>query len=176
MKCPNQTVSRLSALQESRPVFTVRPTYNPTKPRAYGTTKAVVAAAFNECGGPKRVADLIERKAGQVNAYSDPDSPSNLSFEQARILTKAGAQAFVEDLCSQAGGAFMPAGIAPEPFPALASDSSIAHGEFVSRVLLALSDGQINGRERLDILRELDEAIRILIEARTKLASSVVAN
>lgn len=61
--------------------------YAPTKPREYGSTKALVARLIDEAGGAKQAAFIVERASSQVYAYADPDVDAQISLDMARRLS-----------------------------------------------------------------------------------------
>ncbi len=146
--------------------------FRPYKERRYFTTKEVVTRLFDQAGGIKRAAHILDRSPTQTTAYSDPGTTDEITYDMVRrLIESTGATAPVEDAAALAGGVFVP--IMPEPgnFEHLIARSSKEWGEFIGLIVQAHAAGKIAKLERPDILKELDSLIRTLVSARSLIIS-----
>lgn len=146
--------------------------FSPTKPREYGTTKELVARLIDEAGGVKRAAFLCGRAVSQVYAYADPAVEAQMSLDMARRLSVAARSTILaDDAAAISGGVFMPVTPSNDPIAELSAKSAEEHGELMSALMRALSDGKITDIEARELLAELDENLRALVAMRAKLVS-----
>jgi len=138
-------------------------------PRRHGSTEAVISRAVETLGGLKPAAALIQRSVSALHQTTNPNIPHSLGYEHVRKMTQAGADAFVEDLCAIAGGAFLPQAKPNADFASLISTYCGEHGELLARSVAAIADGKVTSIESADLLRDIDDAIRALIAARVRL-------
>jgi hypothetical protein len=147
----------------------MRLNFQPNKTAKPGSTEAVLRRAYHEAGGPKGVAERIGARRAQVYNYADPDHPSAIRHDQVRALVRAGAREPVHDLCALAGGHFVPAEASAGTAAALAGQGAREHGAFAETLIVALDDGRIEKSEAAALAAQLDDVIRVLVCARTKL-------
>lgn len=143
------------------------------KPRAYGTTEAVIASAFDQAGGVKVVCDLLGLKPSIVYGFTDDKREDcELSLDRARRVAQfTGATAFAEDFCALAGGVFLsPEKMGEgEDLADLGGDIGHSIADFVGELLKAIADGNISNAERAGLRQRLDKAIAFLVAARGRL-------
>src|SRR5690606_24202419 len=76
--------------------------FKPMKPRTPGSLHHALTRAINQVGGLPTAADLIQRQENWLYKAADPDvderRKATLSYEEARTLTRSGAEALAEDL------------------------------------------------------------------------------
>jgi hypothetical protein len=141
--------------------------FRPMKPRETDTPKAVVSDLFDQVGGVKEVIVRLGVGKSQAYAYTDPQSPEELSFARTAALTGPGASAAAEYLASRAGGVFcaLPGSTGGCPI-SLTAESMREHGEAIAATLETLKDKQPTPVARAKALREIDESICALIALR----------
>jgi len=151
-------------------------TFNPMKPRVYGTAKAAVAQVFEEAGGVVAVMELLELSRTRVYAFSDPNDDAELSFARIAKLTESGnATAAAEHLSGLAGGVYLPVAPAAESdWHTMAGHASRKNARVISRLLDALSPeddtpGEVTAEEARELLKLVDEQLSVLALARAKL-------
>lgn len=138
------------------------------KPREYASTKDVVSRLYDEAGGLKRVAHVLERGLSQAAAYADPAETAQISFDQVRRVTSPAATAAAEDLAALAGGAFVPGELAEGSLTELFARSAEEWGQVVAEVMRAYGDGHLCARDRERIHREVDDVCRALMALRSR--------
>lgn len=146
--------------------------FEPMKPRVYGDTKTVVAAAVGQGGGAKAVADFLQRSLSVVYGYTDPlVERSDLSLDQARRMTQyQRVTAFAEDLATLAGGTFVPAaGSADKSISeyTVIANRDVTH--LVELLMAALEDGRIDEAEQAVLLPVVDDLHRDVTALRNRL-------
>lgn len=169
----------MPAKKPNRPALHVQPehaapvmAFEPMKPRRYGDTKTVVAAAVGQAGGAKAVADFLQRSLSVIYGYTDPQvERSDMSLDQARRMTQyQGVTAFAEDLAALAGGTFVPgdggAGKSVCEYTLIAN-RDVTH--LVGLLVAALEDGRIDDAERATLLPVVDTLHKDITSLRNRL-------
>jgi hypothetical protein len=133
--------------------------FRPMKRREADTPKGAISDLFDQVGGVKEVQVRLGVGKSQAYAYTDPQSPEELSFARAAALTGPGASAAAEYLASRAGGVFcaLPAGPGGCPM-AMTADAVREHGEAVAAALEALT-GKPTAAAKAKVRKELEESI-----------------
>lgn len=145
-------------------------TFNPNKRREPGSTKAVVSALVDECGGAKEAAFLLGIGYSTVHGFTDPDCDQQISFDRVRRLVMArGAASPVADLAALAGGVFMPIQPSAQPIAELSAKSIEEHGEMMAALIRFSADGALSRGEAALLLEELDQHLRAAVALRSKL-------
>lgn len=144
--------------------------YRTNKPREYGSDADIVSRSMAELG-PKELAHRIKVSRSRLHQLSDPDHPHPLTARHFLALVKAGARTPVEEVCAAAGGAFMPGAPSNETVPAMAAKSAREHAEFIAELLRAVEDGRITARERLVLIKAIDDEVRTLCAVRAHLVA-----
>lgn len=165
-KQPNRP-SRQTHLERGATV----PAFKPMKPRPYGELKHVVAQAVAEAGGIEQSAALLQTSPKSVYNYTDPRDKTNITMEQARILTRFGkAAAFAEEFAALAGGTFVPgdggAGKSICEYTLIAN-RDVTH--LVGLLVAALEDGRIDDAERATLLPVVDTLHKDITSLRNRL-------
>ena len=151
--------------------------FRPTKPRAYDDTQGVVSRGFDELG-VKTAAFELGLKLSRTYELADPDKgKAQMSYEQARRLTLAGATAFADDLAALAGGrcgAARTCGKArQESFGEAMAREERDHGSATALLMRhADSAERLSAGERDELKRRLDAVIADLTLARRKLSET----
>lgn len=146
--------------------------FKPTKPRPAGSSYAAISRSFDQVGGLDTAADIIQRSPNWCYTAADPDverrREAKLSYEESRMLSRAGATALAEDLALLAGGAFLPPipATAPAALQAALAAYAKESGEVLSEIILRAADGRFDRRDAEAALREIDEALRALMNVR----------
>lgn len=147
--------------------------FRPVKPRAYGSTKAVVAEAFDQMGGVERVKVILDLGKTQTYGFTDPEARgSDLSLDAARRLTEiTHANTFACDFAQLAGGIFLkPDSLADgEALADLGGDISKSIADLVADLLTAIWDGTVTERERVDLMRRCDIGTAAMLALRARL-------
>lgn len=145
--------------------------YQPTKPRDYGTTKAVVARLIDDAGGAKQAAFIVDRAASQVYAYADPDVDAQMTLDMARRLAAASSsRALADDAAAMAGGVFMPISVDENSVAQLAAQRAHEHGRVTTQLFISLADSNISPSEARDLVGRVDDELRALVGLRAHLA------
>lgn len=148
--------------------------FSPTKPRDYGTTKAVVARLIDDAGGAKQAAFIVERAASHVYAYADPDVDAQMTLDMARRLAAAtDSNALAEDAAALAGGVFMPIRPDESALSDIAASNAHEHGRVMTGLFAAMADKHVSSREARDLLPKVDDHLRSLVAMRAKLVSII---
>lgn len=144
--------------------------FRPYKKRETGSTKALFGAMAEEAGGIERAGFLIGVGRSQAYAFADPaETDRNISLDQARRLALAlSSRAYAEDASALAGGFFCPAEPGGE-VAALSALGALKFGQFTARLLAALGDGQVDARERAELLDLLNQLLAALSACRGRL-------
>lgn len=145
--------------------------YHPTISRSPGSIAGVVARAFNDQGGPKRIAEKLSRNLSTVHAWAHPNGAVRISYEHARELTRLGSSAFAADLAGVSGGSYVPGDVPTDEFHVLAARTALLQASFVAKTVEAMADGKISNEERAALIAELDSSIANMIATRAKLIS-----
>jgi hypothetical protein len=143
--------------------------FRPMKPRASGSTKDVVTRLVDESGGLKEAAFRLERGVSVVAAYTDPDHPQHINYDQVRRLTGPESTAAAEDLASLAGGVFLPLVGVECTFQQAIAASAIEQGELVAAVIQAQQDGRICALDRSVVSKAIEQVMRELARAHATL-------
>lgn len=151
-----------------------RAPFRPVKPRVVGTPKAAVSALVDQAGGIPHV--MVRLGIGQSDAYAwtDPQSPKEMSFARVAALTGPDGTAGVEYLAQLAGGLFLPMPRHATPIGSLTAEAVRRHGTAAARLIEALADNKLSQAEARAALPELDSAVRALALLRSTVAD--VAN
>ena len=155
------------------------PAFNAIKPREYGTTKAVVARAFDQAGGAKRVAAFFDLGLSQTYGFTDPEARgSDLTLDRARRLTfLEGVTSFADDMAALAGGVFL----APEKvfngqaLAKIGGDLGRNVADVVAEILTAVEDGKLDRTERAELRARTDVAISTLVALRARLMAGDIS-
>ena len=153
--------------------------FNPVKERPYGEPKEVVARLFEESGGVPQVMEILELSRTRVYALADPDSTNEISYARVSKLTETGACAAAQHLAALAGGIFLPVDKADEAnWLELAGQVSRKNAQNIAALMDSLSEterspGKVDQEEARELLKILDDQLRILAMQRAKL--SVIA-
>ncbi|MBR2813451.1 MAG: hypothetical protein IKE60_02290 [Reyranella sp.] len=145
-----------------------RPAFKPVKRQDPELPKAAIARLIDQAGGAKNVCIAIGRSLSQTYAYADQAVSDEMTFAQVVALTAPTATAGAEYLSLRAGGVFVP--IAPsdsDDLGAHTAESIKQSGEACAEIVQAMADGVIEEHERPNAIRELDEAIRALVQLRS---------
>ena len=155
------------------------PVMRSVKPRDYGSTKAVVTAAFAEAGGAKRLCAFFDLGLSTVYGFTDPDAKGcDLSLDRARRLTfLEGVHAFADDFAALAGGVFLTPDIAHqgEMLADIGGDLAKVVAEVVAEILKATQDGNLDVDERRELRRRTDGAIAVLVALRGRVMDGSVS-
>lgn len=150
-------------------------TFKPTKQRDVDSPKGALAELYDQHGGVKRVMVRLGIGQSQAYAYTDPQSPEEISFAKLCALTTPLATAGAELLCRLAGGVFVPV-LTAEDVSTLSitavAEQSKEQGEAVAAVLHAIADSIVTPQERNTTLTEIDEAIRGLVKLRAGIVAA----
>lgn len=138
--------------------------YRTNKVIPEGTTKAVIARLFDEAAGEegmKGVSFLLD--LSMTRAYQLQDE-ATLTLDQAARLTFIGkTPVAAEYLAALAGGQFVPVAPISECISVLVQRIAKENGDVMQAAVSAISEG----REKCGALvKEIDDAIRVLIAAR----------
>ncbi|MFZ0269922.1 hypothetical protein [Caulobacter sp.] len=153
--------------------------FRPTKPRVPGTLQAALTRAIDQLHGLDHAAELIDRGRDWLYSAADPDrekgKQANLSYAEARTLSRHGATALAEDLALLAGGVFLPPVPATAPAAIHMALAQYAHesGEAISLMISRVADGVFDVPDAKAALKEIDEALRAMMALRA-LAASVL--
>lgn len=133
--------------------------FRPMKRREADTPKGVVSDLFDQVGGVKEVQVRLGIGKSQAYAYTDPQSPEELSFARAAALTTPSSPAAAEYLASRAGGIFcaLPGATGGCPMT-LTADAVREHGEAVAAALEAQGK-QLTPAAKAKVRKELVESI-----------------
>ena len=151
-------------------------TFRPVKPREHGSTAEVVGRAYEQIGGAKRAAIVMGGLGlSQTYGYTDPAvRDANISLDQARQLTVAGATSFAEIFALEAGGYFTPggerSGLGVNELLARAEE---AQAQIVANYLRGLEAGKPPSNR--DILKLIDATLRAVAELRAELHAGLSA-
>lgn len=139
-----------------------RPAFSPMKPRAVGTPKAAVSDLVNQAGGIERV--MVKLSIGQAEAYAwtDPQSPKEITFARVAALTGEACTAGAEYLARLAGGLFLPMPRRDTPIGSLTAESMRRHGAAAAGLIEALADSKLSQAEAQKALPDIDAALRAL--------------
>ncbi len=139
-----------------------RRAFRPVKPRIVGTPKAAVCALIDQAGGIPRV--MVKLGIGQSDAYAwtDPQSPKEMSFARVAALTAPECTAGAEYLVQLAGGIFLPMPRHDTPIGRLTAEAMRRHGTAAARLIEALADQKLTPAEAAQALPELAGALRAL--------------
>lgn len=153
--------------------------FRPVKPRAPGTLHLALTTAINQVGGLAPAADLIQRSESWLYTAADPDverrREAKLSYEEARTLSRAGAAALAEDLALLAGGVFLPPppDTAPHALQMALSAYAAESGEALGEVIRRAADGDFSKSDARAALKEIDDALRALMNLRAIAVSTL---
>ncbi len=152
-----------------------RQVFNPRSPAEYGTDKAVLAAMYEDIGGPKRAAVVLGYGATKTYDLANPDHPEEtVQYRHMRQLTVAGGTAAAEDLAHLAGGVFLPLPKAGEGVLAgLTAEMLRQSGMTAAELMQAMLDGKVTRDEALAGLQSLDELQVLLSTMRAHLQGIV---
>lgn len=145
-----------------------RPAFKPVKRQDPELPKAAVALLIDQAGGVKNACITISRSPSQIYAYADQAVSDEMTFAQVVALTTPASPACAEYLSLRAGGVFVP--IAPagdDDLGAHTAESIKQSGEACAEIVQAMANGVIDDHERPNAIRELDEAIRALVNLRS---------
>lgn len=147
-----------------------RAPFTPVKPRAVGTPKAAVSSLVAQAGGIPHV--MVKLGIGQSDAYAwtDPQSPKEMSFARVAALTGPDCTAGAEYLAQLAGGLFLPMPSAKTPIGSLTAETVRRHGAAAARLVEALADNKLSQAEAAGALPEIDQALRALALLRSTVA------
>mgnify|MGYP000393800162 FL=1 len=148
-----------------------RPAFKPVKRQDPELPKAAIARLIEQAGGVKNACIAIGRSLSQTYAYADQAVGDEMSFAQVVALTSATAPAGAEYLALRAGGVFLPIAPAEADIGKHTAESIKQSGEACAAIVVAMCDGVIDDAERPNVVRELDEAIRTLVQLRLAVAS-----
>ncbi len=153
-----------------------RPSFRPVKPRAVGTPKAAVSQLVEQAGGIPHV--MVKLGIGQSDAYAwtDPQSPKEMSFARVAALTSPDCTAGVEYLAQLAGGLFLPMPRADTPIGRLTAEAMRRHGTAAARLIEALADQKLTPAEAAQALPELAAALRALALLHSTVADAANPN
>lgn len=119
------------------------------------TLHGVIEAAAAELGGWDVAADVIEKPGKWLRDASNPHlegrHANTLTFAQVRTLTRAGAQAFAQDLAASLGMALVPLGAEGANSVEVMNKTAAlmgAAGQAVALVGEAAADGVFTNTER----------------------------
>lgn len=129
--------------------------------REPGSLEAAIARAYEQCGGIKQVAHLLDRSPTQLYAYADPSDPQSMPMAFAARLASLGGVALAEHFAALCGGSFRPEGAAAESAGviALAAEAVREGGEAVATAIAAAADGELSAAERRAVAAEAEQAI-----------------
>jgi hypothetical protein len=147
-----------------------RPAFCPVKPRRLGTPKAAVSELVAQHGGIEQVMVTLGIGKSDAYAWTDPQSPKEMSFARVAALTSPACTAGVEYLAARAGGLFLPMPSACTPIGSLTADSVRRHGVAAAELIVALADGRLSAEEARGALPELDAACAALALLRSTVA------
>jgi hypothetical protein len=142
----------------------------PVKPRRYGTTEQIIAAAFDQVGDRDDVLAVLGVKQSSYYAYtetSDAEKKQRLGFDQARQICKAGGTIFAEQLALDAGGYYTEVGPCDGSLAELMAREEEAHGRFIADLMRWL-DGRDPSKPEPRVAEDLDRTIAALLAARRK--------
>lgn len=146
--------------------------FRPIKPRAPGSLHLALTRAINEVGGLTAAADVIQRAETWLYTAADPDverrREAKLSYEEARSLSRSGAIALAEDLALLAGGVFLPPvpDTAPHALQMAVATYAAESGEALGEIIRRAADGDFSKQDASASLKEIDEALRALMNIR----------
>lgn len=138
----------------------------PTKPRRHGSLHAALSRAIDETGGLDVAAELFQRSTNWLYTAADPvverRKKATLSYEEARVFTRAGATALAEDLALLSSGMFLAPipNTAPAALRAALASYAKESGEALCEPIFRASDGVFDRRDAEAALKEIDEALR----------------
>lgn len=148
-----------------------RPPFNPVKPRAVGTPKAAVCDLVAQAGGIEHVMVRLGIGKSDAYAFTDAQSPKEMSFARVAALTDAGCTAGVEYLARLSCGVFVPMPDPTSPIGKLTAEAVRSHGTAAAELVDALGDNKLTPEEARAALPELEAALRAIA-----LLLSTVAN
>lgn len=145
--------------------------FRPQKPRAPGTLEQVFSAMVAEAGSLEEAALLLGLGRTQVAYFTDPDvTDRKPSYAQARQLARAvRSRAFAQDAAALAGGVFTPVAPAQDAAERLIAVAAGDFGQFMGKVVAALSDGALAPEEARGLAALLDDVLPLLAQARAQL-------
>ncbi len=137
------------------------------KPRPAGTLKAAVLELVDAVGGHVRAAEIVETSKGHVQRWTDPDGESAgvlPSVGKIRLLERAAGEPVVTRfLAAEAGHALMPMGQSTaETIAVLLALSAGEIADVLRAGAEAMRDGHVSRREAVEMLPEIDQAMRAL--------------
>jgi hypothetical protein len=147
-----------------------RPAFKPVKPRDPEMPKAAVSRLVEQNGGIKNACVTIGRSPAQTYAYTEQSVSDEMTFAHVVALTSPIATACVEYLALRAGGVFLPIEPPEGDIGEHTAESIKQSGEACAEIVQAMRDGVIDAAERPNVIRELDEAIRTLVQLRLAVA------
>lgn len=147
-----------------------RPAFKPVKPRDPELPKAAIGRMIGQAGGIKNACIVIGRSPSQTAAYTDEAVGDQMTFAQVVALTTPASPACAEYLALRAGGVFLPIEPPDGDIGAHTACSIKQSGEACAEIVQAMRDGRIDAAERPNVVRELDEAIRTLVQLRLAVA------
>lgn len=143
--------------------------FRPMKRREVYTPKGAISELYDQVGGVKMVMNRLGIGQTTAYAYTDPQSPEEMSLARVAALTTPKSPAGAEFLCFMAGGYFQPLPSSTEiegvDLTAVA-DQARDHGEAIAAIIHAISDGRVSPSEREQVLPHIDDAIRGLAQLR----------
>lgn len=139
-----------------------RAPFRPVKPRAVGTPKAAISTLVDQAGGIAHV--MVKLGIGQSDAYAytDPQSPKEMSFARAAALTGPDCTAGAEYLAQLAGGMFLPMPKPTTPIGTLTAEALRRNGRAAAELVEALGDNKLTLAEARDAVPELEAAVRAM--------------
>ena len=146
--------------------------FKPTKPRPAGCMQAALTRGIDQLGGLPEAAEIIQRSTNWLYTAADPDverrKKATLSYEEARMMSRAGATALAEDLALLAGCLLLPPIPPTAPCALQSALASYAKesGEALSEIIQRAADGVFDRRDAQAALKEIDEALRALMNVR----------
>ncbi|TAL58199.1 MAG: hypothetical protein EPN84_13245, partial [Legionella sp.] len=82
--------------------------FRPMKRREVYTPKGAISELYDQVGGVKMVMNRLSIGQTTAYAYTDPQSPEEMSYARVAALTTPKSPAGAELLCFMAGGYFQP--------------------------------------------------------------------
>lgn len=137
------------------------------KPRPAGTLKAAVLELVEAVGGHVRAAEIVEASKGHVQRWTDPDGEAAgvlPGVGKIRTLERAAGDPVVTRfLAAEAGHALMPMGqSASETIAVLLALSAGEIADVLRAGAEAMRDGHVSRAEAMEMLPEIDQAMRAL--------------
>ncbi len=150
-----------------------RPAFKPSKPIPDGSTKAVIAKLYDEAGGAKQVAFLLD--LGIARTYQLAEEGTLTLDQAARISFATGGTAAADFMAALAGGFFIPIASTNAPMRDMIARLAREAGEAVASGIDVTADDKLTEEERGRFAAELDDMLRVIVSLRRQVGPVLVS-